>query len=68
AGLALGREDPLPENTTIEGIATARAVCDTAQHLDLPITRAVTALASGELRVAEVMDMLLKRPLKEETC
>ncbi|MEL7255830.1 MAG: NAD(P)H-dependent glycerol-3-phosphate dehydrogenase [Pseudomonadota bacterium] len=68
AGLAIGREDPLPENTTIEGIATARAASDAAPDLDLPITRAVTALASGELRVAEAMDMLLKRPLKEETC
>ncbi len=68
AGLAIGREDPLPQNTTIEGIATARAVCDMGQDLDLPITRAVTALASGELRVTEAMDMLLKRPLKEETC
>ena len=68
AGLALGREETLPENTTIEGVATARAVCDMGQDIDLPITRAVTARASGELRVADAMDMLLKRPLKEETC
>ncbi|MEM6587444.1 MAG: NAD(P)H-dependent glycerol-3-phosphate dehydrogenase [Pseudomonadota bacterium] len=68
AGLAIGREDPLPQNTTIEGIATAQAVCEMGQTLDLPITRAVTALASGELKVADAMDMLLKRPLKEETC
>ncbi|MEM7731536.1 MAG: NAD(P)H-dependent glycerol-3-phosphate dehydrogenase [Pseudomonadota bacterium] len=68
AGLAIGRGEPLPEDTTIEGIATARAVFETTQDLDLPITRAVTVLASGELRVADAMDMLLKRPLKEETC
>ena len=33
---------------------------------DLPITQAVTMLVAGRLRVAQAMDMLLKRPLKEE--
>jgi len=32
----------------------------------MPITHAVTALVTGELRVAQVVDMLLSRPLKEE--
>lgn len=70
AGLAIGRGEPLDENTTIEGIATARAVRDLADHhgLDLPITKIVTTLATGELDVTNAMDMLLKRPLKEETC
>ena len=70
AGLALGRGVALPENITIEGVATASAMRDLAeaQGLDLPITRAVTALATGELQVSDAMDMLLARPLKEETC
>ncbi|MEL7278936.1 MAG: NAD(P)H-dependent glycerol-3-phosphate dehydrogenase [Pseudomonadota bacterium] len=70
AGLALGRGAALPENLTIEGVATADAMCGmaAAQGLDLPITRAVSALASGELQVSDAMDMLLSRPLKEETC
>lgn len=70
AGLALGRGEDLPQNITIEGVATAQALQNLADahDLDLPITRIVTALASGELQVRDAMDMLLKRPLKEETC
>ncbi|WP_417728546.1 NAD(P)H-dependent glycerol-3-phosphate dehydrogenase [Roseovarius sp.] len=53
---------------TVEGAATARAVLTRAQALalDMPITHAVTALVTGELHVAQAMDMLLSRPLKEE--
>lgn len=67
-GLSLGRNEPFDPSVTVEGAATAQAVCDLAarEGLDLPITQAVTMLVSGRLRVAQAMDMLLKRPLKEE--
>lgn len=70
AGFALGRGQNVPEHTTIEGLATARAVHEMAQNLglDLPITAVVTALGVGRLQVSDAMDMLLSRPLKEETC
>jgi glycerol-3-phosphate dehydrogenase (NAD(P)+) len=32
----------------------------------MPVTAAVAALVSGELHVAQAVDMLLARPLKEE--
>ncbi|HAW48760.1 MAG TPA: glycerol-3-phosphate dehydrogenase, partial [Roseovarius sp.] len=53
---------------TVEGAATARAVLGRARALglDMPVTAAVAALVAGELRVAQAVDMLLSRPLKEE--
>ena len=67
-GLSLGRNEPFDPAVTVEGAATAQAVQDEAARLglDLPITRAVTLLVTGQLKVAEAMDMLLSRPLKEE--
>ena len=70
AGVALGEGKSLPKDITIEGVATAQALCDLAEAhaLDLPITRVVTALADRQLQVTDAMDMLLSRPLKEEKC
>lgn len=67
-GLSIGQSAAFDPTLTVEGAATARAVLSRAQalHLDMPITQAVTALVTGELRVAQAMDMLLSRPLKEE--
>lgn len=67
-GLSLGRGEAFDPNITVEGAATAQAVLAEAQkaHLDMPITHAVAALSTGKLQVAEVMDMLLSRPQKEE--
>tara|TARA_R110000851_G_scaffold37035_2_gene95931 strand:+ start:535 stop:1491 length:957 start_codon:yes stop_codon:yes gene_type:complete len=67
-GLSIGQGAPFDPTITVEGAATARAVLARAQAmgLDMPITHAVTALVTGELRVAQAMDMLLSRPLKEE--
>lgn len=67
-GLSLGRNESFDPNVTIEGAATARAVAQQAarQQIDMPVTRAVTALIDGELRLDHAMDMLLARPLKEE--
>lgn len=67
-GLSLGTGETFDTAVTVEGAATARAVRDHARAagVDMPITRAVTALIDGELRVKEAMDILLSRPLKEE--
>ena len=67
-GLSIGQGAPFDPTITVEGAATARAVLARARAmgLDMPITHAVTALVTGELRVAQAMDMLLSRPLKEE--
>ena len=67
-GLSLGRNEAFDPSITVEGATTARAVLDRAasMRLDMPITAAVVALIDGKLRVADAMDMLLSRPLKEE--
>lgn len=67
-GLSLGQKERFDPAITVEGAATARAVCERAKTLqvDMPITRAITALINGDLQVDQAMDMLLSRPLKEE--
>ena len=67
-GLSLGRGEEFDDTITVEGVATARATLARARTLgiDMPVTAAVAALAGGELRVDQAMDMLLSRPLKEE--
>ena len=67
-GLSLGRGEDYDGTITVEGVATAHATLARARTLgiDMPVTAAVAALAQGELRVDQAMDMLLSRPLKEE--
>ena len=67
-GLSLGRKTDFDPTVTVEGAATARAVLERAASLDteMPITAAVVGLIDGKLHVAQAMDMLLSRPLKEE--
>lgn len=67
-GLSLGRNVDFDPNITVEGAATAQAVLDRAEkmQIDMPITAAVVALIDGKLHVEQAMDMLLSRPLKEE--
>lgn len=67
-GLSLGRATGFDPATTVEGIATARAVTALGRKLalDLPITNAVAALCDGHLTIARAMETLLTRPLKEE--
>ncbi len=67
-GLSLGQKEWFNPAITVEGATTARAVCERANALqvDMPITRAITALINGDLQVDQAMDMLLSRPLKEE--
>ena len=67
-GLALGHGDPLPEGTTVEGRATAKAVSNFAQSagIEMPIAQMVVAVLDNQLTINEAVDMLLSRPLKEE--
>jgi glycerol-3-phosphate dehydrogenase (NAD(P)+) len=67
-GLAMGQGAGFDPSTTVEGAATARAVAAlaTAQDLDLPISAQVAGLVEGRYSVADAMQTLLNRPLKEE--
>ncbi len=67
-GLALGRNEDFDGNTTVEGVATARAVASIAETegLEMPISTAVAELSGGAYSVAEAIQSLLNRPLKEE--
>lgn len=67
-GLALGQDAAFESGQTVEGAATAQAVTRLAANLgiEVPVTQAVAALVSGDITVAQAMDALLSRPLKEE--
>lgn len=67
-GVALGQGKPFDAGTTVEGVATASAVRQLAQHLDidLPICTVVSDLTSGQTNVMAALNTLLSRPLKEE--
>jgi len=67
-GLSLGRGEAFDPSITVEGAATAQAALAiaTVHQIDVPVTQCVVALSTGKLQVGEAMDMLLKRPLKEE--
>ena len=67
-GLALGQNHPFGAGLTVEGIATAKAVSNLAEsmQIDMPISRIVAALVIGKITVPQAMTTLLTRPLKEE--
>ncbi len=67
-GVSLGRNDRFDPSTTVEGVATARAMDARARKagLELPVTRAVRLVVDGRLKLREAVDMLLSRPLREE--
>jgi len=67
-GYALGRGDAFDPTITVEGAATAQAALTKAKELgiDMPITAAVHALATGQLDIKTAMEHLLNRPQKEE--
>lgn len=67
-GRALGAGEAFDATTTVEGAATARAVAGLARAagLDMPISTVVAGLVDGRLAVAEAMQALLSRPLKQE--
>lgn len=67
-GQALGAKQDFDTTTTVEGVATARAVTALAQKRgeDMPIAAMVAALAQGHVSVEKAAEMLMNRPLKEE--
>ncbi len=67
-GLSLGRNIQFDSHTTVEGVATARAMTEiaTTEGLDMPISTTVADLSSGAYSVAQAIQTLLNRPLKEE--
>ncbi|MEL6641044.1 MAG: NAD(P)H-dependent glycerol-3-phosphate dehydrogenase [Pseudomonadota bacterium] len=67
-GFALGQNAGFNEGTTVEGVATAKAVVALAEtlKLDLPICRGVADVVAGRTNVAQTLEGLMARPLKEE--
>lgn len=67
-GQALARGEKLDASVTVEGAATARAVARiaAAEGVDMPITAVVAALSDGRATLADAMQALLSRPLKQE--
>lgn len=67
-GLALGREERFAEDTTVEGVATARTAADMAEGLgvDAPVIAVTAALVGGQLDIRAAMQTLLARPLRTE--
>ncbi len=67
-GRALGAGQEFDSAVTVEGAATASAVTAlAARHgIAMPIAEAVASLAQGRAGVAETMENLMNRPLKEE--
>jgi len=65
-GLALGSGTPPHAGTTVEGVATARALAASAPEDMLPVTAMVAALLDGRVTLEEAVDLLLSRPLKRE--
>ncbi len=67
-GLALGRGEAFDPTTTVEGVATARAVRQLAKDrgIDMPICNVVADLTDGKTDVPAALNALLSRPLKEE--
>jgi len=67
-GLALGRDEPLPTENTVEGVSTAIAVSKQAKlrDIEMPLTLIVAALVQRKLTVPAAIEALLARPLKEE--
>ncbi|MEK9979427.1 MAG: NAD(P)H-dependent glycerol-3-phosphate dehydrogenase, partial [Paracoccaceae bacterium] len=67
-GLALGGGRSFDPSVTVEGVATAKAVLHhpNLQGEDMPITRLVHHLSTGDVNVKEAMQELMSRPQKEE--
>jgi glycerol-3-phosphate dehydrogenase (NAD(P)+) len=68
-GFALG-SGAAPQAATVEGLATARAVLAQAIRFgtaaQMPVTAMVAAVTTGKATVAEAVQTLMSRPLKEE--
>lgn len=67
-GLALGAGQQWKEDTTVEGISTAKAVIALADrhNIQAPVLSATHSLISGALDIGSAVKALMSRPLKEE--
>ena len=67
-GLALGRGDAFDPSVTVEGVKTSEAVTKLAARtgIEMPICQMVHEISGGGISVAEAIQYLLNRPLKEE--
>ena len=68
AGQAYGRSD-LPDPTmTVEGSATAQAIAEAANALqiDMPLSQAVASVVTGEIDIQTAIQTLLSRPAGKE--
>ncbi|MBW6507700.1 MAG: NAD(P)-dependent glycerol-3-phosphate dehydrogenase [Rhodobacteraceae bacterium] len=67
-GQSLGAATGFDANTTVEGVATAKAVSKLAKTVgvDMPIANMVEALVEQEIAVGDAIRSLLSRPLKQE--
>jgi glycerol-3-phosphate dehydrogenase (NAD(P)+) len=72
-GIALGRNEPVQSllsksGTTVEGVATAKAVTSIAadRGIDLPVCGAVNAILEGRLSIDAAIEGLMSRPLRVE--
>ena len=67
-GHAMGAGQRTDPTATVEGVATARAARDLAARLgiDMPVTETVAALLDERLSIAQAVQSLMNRPLKQE--
>lgn len=69
-GLALGAGTTTDPGLTVEGVATAEAVMRQAQLFgmgdEMPLTEMVAKVTQARMGVAEAVQSLMSRPLKEE--
>ena len=67
-GLALGRGQPPSTGKLAEGEFTAPVLIELAasQNIDMPVSRAVAAILSGQLTIDAAIEALLTRPFKAE--
>ncbi len=67
-GQALGGGLPFDPGTTVEGVATAKAVAALARirEIDMPIATMVAALLDNQITLPQAIQALLSRPLKQE--
>lgn len=65
-GVGLAKNEPF--FALAEGVATAHIACKIAaeQSIDAPIIAAISAMIKGQTNIAEAVDALMARPLKQE--
>lgn len=67
-GEVLGRSGGFGTGTTVEGIATARALVELAEkkNIEMPIAKVVADVLERKMTVAQALKSLMARPLKRE--